>query len=284
FAPLPKSETLYTNLLHVTKVPDRLFHAVTEHGSREEVREALSAYSKFPHREWVARGLTLLSVHDLSTHPWNKIVDAGTVEEFKGAEWAESDDPQKRRDFVELLNQCLVEKLSPAYIRFSDARKLFYFSATPRLTVRKIAYTSVKQRAEKEVFGKRFSKLNAEKIAYYRHSAFSGHFVYHEGSWFLEIEPTYRFTFDGKRGDRYGSDRLTGIKRLERNPSVLGQLHMWAAVLEPDASLFHKTYAHLSFGKLATFTLPYGIDDAAWLKREDEPLPTLDDADTLFDL
>lgn len=232
FAPLPKTETLYTNLLRVTKVPTCLFHATTEHGSREAVREALVAYTKYPHREWVTRGRTLLSVHDLSTHPWNKIVDPGTVEEFDASEWSESDDPQKRRDFVELLNQCLVEKLSPAHIRFHDAKGIFYFSATPKLTTRKIAYTSVKQRTEKEVFGKRFSKRNAEKVAYYRHSAFSGHFVSHEGTWFLEIEPTYRFTFDGKRGDRYGAERLTGIKRLERNPSVLGQIHMWVSVLE----------------------------------------------------
>lgn len=285
FAPQLKQETLYSNLLEVTRLPTKLFHALTEHGSREAVREALFGYTKHPRRDFVAHGKTILSVNDLSTHPWNKIVDEGTVEEFDTADWADADDPQKRRYFVELLTLCLVEKLGPAHVWYHDKKRMFFFSATPHLSVRKIAYTSSKQRTEKEVFGERFSKRNAEKIAYYRHSAFYAQFVQHEGVWYLEIEPTYRFTSDGKRGDRYGAERLTGIKRLERNPSVLGQLHMWASVLAPEASLFGKPYPHLAFGRLATFSANLGLDDEAWLKREDEPLPEVTDAtEPLFEL
>jgi len=289
FAPAPKREVIYSNMLRVTRVPTRLFHGIAiEHGSRDAIREALQAYVQFPHREWVTRGKEVLSVHDLSTHPWNKVVDAGTVEEFDAWEWADSDDEQRRRDFVELLNYCLAEMLQPTYVRYHDRRKFYYFAATPDLKPRTIFYTSVKQKTEKEVFGPRQNKKDPTRVAYYRHSAFVGQFVRHDSdSWFLEIEPTYHFTFDGKRGDRYSASRLTGIKRLERNPSVLGQLHMWVSVLSPPNTLFKKAYPDLAFGDLERLELPCGIDDAAWLKREDEPLPTADvveQADTLWDL
>ena len=102
-------------------------------------------------------------------------------------------------------------------------------------------------------------------------AAFVGSFVQHDGKWYLEVEPTYHFTRDGKRGDRFGGSRLSGIKRLERNPAVLGQLLMWSQVLAPGATLFRKAYPHLAFGPPLTFELPASIDDALYLKHEEEP-------------
>jgi hypothetical protein len=288
FAPAPKRETIYSNLLRVTRVPTRLFHGYAiEHGSREAIREALLEYMKFPYREWATRGKTVLSVHDLSAHPWNKVIDTGTVEEFDASEWADSEDEQKRRDFVELLNYCLAEMLAPTYVRYHERRKFYYFAATPDLKPRVLPYTSVKQKTEKEVFGPRLNKKDPTRVAYFRHSAFVGQFVRYDETWYLEIEPTYHFTSDGKRSDRFGASRLTGIKRLERNPSVLGQLHMWLSVLAPPNTLFRKAYPHLGFGDLERLDLPCGLDDPAWLKREDEPLPEaaeVEQADTLWDL
>src|ERR1041385_626823 len=173
FAPAPKRETLYSNMLRVTRVPTRLYHGYLldeQQGTRTAVREALQQYIQFPLREWVTRGKTVLSIHDLSTHPWNKVVDAGTVEEFDASEWADSDDDQRRRDFVELLNYCLAEMLQTAHVRYHEKRHFYYFAATPDVKPRTISYTSVKQKAEKEVFGPRENKSDATRVAYYRHS------------------------------------------------------------------------------------------------------------------
>jgi hypothetical protein len=275
----------------VSQLPTQLYHGYLldeQLATRRAIRESLQQFTQYPPREWITRSKTVLSVHDLSQHPWNKVVEAGTVEAFDAAEWSDSDDDQRRRDFAELLNYCLAEMLGPQHVRYQESRGYYFFAATPDLKPRLISYTSVKQKAEKEVFGPRQNKKDPTRVAYYRHSAFIGHFVRDDdGAWFLEIEPTYHFTFDGKRGDSFGASRLTGIKRLERNPSVLGQLHMWRAVLSPPPTLFRKAYPHLAFGDLEKFQLSAGIDDPAWLKREDEPLPAADEverADTLWDL
>lgn len=278
-APSRKNETVYSNLLPVVTAPPRLFHALTEYGSRDAFREALREFTKYPHREWVTQGKTVISVHDLSQHPWNRVVDPGTVEEFETADWSDSDDEQKRRDFAELLNYCLVERLAPDRVRFHEKKKIFYFDATKNLSPRSISYQNVKQAAKKEVFGPYYIKKDPSRVAYYRHSAFTGHFVRHEGVWFLEVEPTYHFTRDGRLGDRYGASRLSGIKRLEHNPAVLGQLMMWRSVLTKTATLFNKAYPYLIFGDFKTFDLEHGIADDDWLKHE-EPEEAPDDETT----
>lgn len=269
-APRLKRETLYSNLLKVSSLPAKLYLAVTEHGSREEVREALGTYMKYPPREWVARSKTILSVHDLGTHPWSKIVDAGTVEEFDTAEWAESDDTEKRNDFVQLLNLCLTERLAPEHVRWSNKDHLYYIAPTRGLNRRCVNYRGLKKGASKEVFGPRKSKRDVTHTAYYRHSAFEGNFARYDGEWFLEIVPTYHFTEDGKKPSRFAAQRLQKIKQLERNPAILGQLFMWAHVLRTaSAPLFRKPYPHLSFGDLVSFPIEVGIEDSEWLKQEE---------------
>jgi uncharacterized protein DUF4365 len=268
-APRFRQETLYSNLLRVSTLPARLYLAVTEYGSRDEIREALSTYIPHPRREWVTRSKTILSVHDLSQHPWNKVVDPGTVEEFDTSDWAQSDDNDKRNDFAHLLSLCLSEKLGGEPIRWDKAEHVYYFTATVDRKKRVVSYQGVKQRTSKEVFGARWSKRDRSRISYYRHSAFEGRFARYDGEWFLEIVPTYRFTRDGHRPSLFADDLLKTIKRLEHNPAVLGQLFMWAHVLSTEsAPLFGERYPFLAFGKIETFPIEVGIEDDEWIKQE----------------
>lgn len=283
-SPTPKSETLYSNLLPITGLPTRLFHAITEHGSRRSALSALREIVQFPQREFVVHGKTMVSVHDLSEHPWKTIVDEGTVEEFETQDWSASDDPQKRRDFVELLLYCLIEKLRPEHVAYHEKKEYFYVTAPTPLKSVSRTYPTLKQHASREVFTPYYSTKEPGKLLYCRHSAFVASFVEHDGTWYLEVEPTYHFTRDGRRGDMFGASRLSGIKRLERNQAVLGQLFMWASVMGSGATLFRNAYPHLTFGPVARFDVPVGIDDPLWLKHEEPDQDAIDDVATLWDL
>jgi hypothetical protein len=105
-------------------------------------------------------------------------------------------------------------------------------------------------------------------MSYYRHSAFEGRFVRYGTSWYLQITPSYHFTRDGERLSRYAPDLMSGIKRLETNQAVQGQVIMWAHLLT-ERSLFDSEPQFLDFGSLAEFDLEAGLDDEAWLKHED---------------
>jgi hypothetical protein len=120
------------------------------------------------------------------------------------------------------------------------------------------------------VFRPYASKRDPSKISYYRHSAFQGQFRRFNLKWYLEVIPTYYFTWDGTRPDRFYQDRLKGIKRLERNGAVLGQLVMWAWYLSHPGDMFNPPYPFITFGRLESFSINASIDDAAWLGHEED--------------
>jgi hypothetical protein len=61
---------------------------------------------------------------------------------------------------------------------------------------------------------------------------------------------------------------LSGIKRLENNQAVHGQVVMRAQVLT-ERSLFDITPQFLDLIPPVPFQLDAGLDDKAWLKREE---------------
>jgi len=87
-------------------------------------------------------------------------------------------------------------------------------------------------------------------------------------AWYLQITPNYHFTRDGDRLSRFAPDLLSGIKRLETNQAVHGQVVMWAHLLT-ERDLFDTGPRFLDFASLLEFPLEVGIDDDAWLKDED---------------
>lgn len=125
------------------------------------------------------------------------------------------------------------------------------------------------QRTSRMVFQGYGKKNNPTKIGYYRHSAFFGQFHRFGDKWYLEISPTYHFTRDGYRTSIFREAQLTGIKRLERNPAVLGQVVMWAEYLQDKPDLFKKPYPFLNFGSLVQFEIQAGLDDKTWLNKEE---------------
>jgi hypothetical protein len=165
-------------------------------------------------------------------------------------------------------------------VRFSKPLSLYYCAASVDLKPRILTYRSFAKEATRIVFKGYLSKTSEGKILYYRHSAFRPRFRYYEGAWYLEITPTYYFTWDGHRPDRYHEERLAKMKRLERNGAVLGQVLMWAAYLGAHASMFGPPASVMTFGELMAFDCDVGIDDHEWLARDTEYRPDSEDGET----
>lgn len=277
FAPRPREERVYSNLLEVSGLPERLWIAETDLRLPGDVFAALrEAGVEAP--EFVLKDRRILAAHDLTEPPWSAFVDRGTVEEFAAAHWAQAEDPDLTRLFVELLNHCLTARCRQINVERRRDDGMYYFTPTDDLTPRVVPYRSVKESAERKVFLPYMytSGDRAGEVSYYRHNAFFGQFRRFDGQWHLEIEPTYFFSEDGRRRHRFYESKLKGIKKLEKNGTVLGQVVMWAALLrgreENDEGMFGPApYRLLRFGPLATFDLPVGIDDGAWLPNEEGP-------------
>ena len=195
--------------------------------------------------------------------------DRGSLERFDADEFAFSDDDQMAMTFVRLLYLSLKERLWAENVRFDPTFGYYYFRATPDLSERKVSYQSLEHRTSRTVFGPYKSKKDPAQVKYYRHSAFAGQFRRFEEGWYLEIDPTYRYTTDGEMVYRYYEDLLKGMKRLENNQAILGQIVMWANLLASQTDMFDIGRT-LEFGELKAFDLDAGILDAAWLKHEEK--------------
>lgn len=170
--------------------------------------------------------------------------------------------------------------LRSKYINYLRDDNLYYFSATKDLLEKKYYYRSIAHKTHRTVFSGYSKRKDSDKPAYYRHSAFIGKFLKFTDKWYLEITPSYYFTRDGYNEYKFSDDKIRKIKMLELNMAILGQVVMWSKILQPvlERDLFEKPkIEHIEFGELVKMRTPYGIDDKAWLpKEEKEDLPSTD--------
>jgi Domain of unknown function (DUF4365) len=264
----PKPETVYSNLLELAPLPKHYYIAATHYRTPGEVFATLHEFTRNVQGQWILGSKMLTSFHDLSTQPWTRVCDRGSVEQLDTREWALTEDPIRQRQFVRLLNACLRDKLYRKGIKFSRENQCYYFRATQDLSEREYSYQSREHKTSRSVFKGYPKKSDHTQMSYYRHSAFEGRFVRYGKAWYLQITPNYHFTRDGDRLSRFAPDLLSGIKRLETNQAVHGQVVMWAHLLT-ERDLFDTGPKFLDFVSLLEFPLEVGLDDDAWLKHED---------------
>jgi len=270
--PRPKEESLISNLLPVIRLPELLYIASTTYRERKPVFEALGKQSSKHGAEWILKDKRIIAFQDLRQPPYDAICDRGTVEEFHVPEWSDSAELERQRDFVQLLNCALREKVRLFSMAFEHRHPFhcYYFRGNRDLRPRSLGYFGGKNETDREVFKPYFKK--GGMVRYCRHSAFKGQFYRFEGSWYLEVTPTYYFTRDGLELYRYYEEPLKGIKRLERNNAVRGQLIMWAELLTMPGDMYRPEYPYLGFGSALDFGLSVGLNDVDWLEREKKDL------------
>ena len=267
-APPPKREALFSNLLPVGRYGPDLFIADTTHRKPETIWGVFKEMEVRPGSEWFLRDGRLVSFHNLKEEPWCRVCDAGSMEQFRTEEWAESRDQDRKHDFVRLLNQALRTHLGHKAVWHHQPRNgvgVFYFAPTRDLSPRVVHWKRTKE-SERTVFQAYPGKKDPTRIAYYRHLAFEPRFRRLGGSWFLEITPTYHFTADGKTPSKYRESYLAGIKRIEKHAAFAGNVLFWAHFLTAR-DLFSKPSPFLTFADLLEFPVEFGIHDEDWLAK-----------------
>lgn len=271
FSPLDTTETLYTNLLKVKSVVDTIYVAVTAKTKNSEIWDTFKQLNVKVGGEWILKNRTITSLHPLNEFPFSEVCDPGSCERFDVDEWSETDDEDKRRDYVQLLNRVLRERAWLLGLKYHKEHEYYFYRAPRKLNIIHIDYQSIKRRAKREVFKQYFGKKDITRKTYCRHAAFKGRFLRSENQWSLEITPTYHFTKNGIDDYPYRDETLKGIKRLERNSAVVGQLLMWADFLNrPIKNLFANEYPFLSFGELEKVDVDAGIPDNIWYAAEED--------------
>jgi len=272
--PLTRPETLDSNLLPVT-VPPQIYSASCPAEEDRDVHEALRDAGG--HRvDWVRHDGRLYTF----SHPDEsalKLVTTGPVDTTPPAAFIQ-DDPGGQRLISWLLANTLKQDTTEDLDWHRDGGYL-YFRATTDLKTRKIMGGAGQPRI---VFQ---PKLNLKgNISYYMHHALRYRFTSVAGDWYCALVPDYHYTRDGQAESRFAASLRSGIKEIEKNAAVRGQVRMWAAYLSRPEDLLGLGSRVLEFGQLMTFGTGRGIDDAAW-SIDPEAIAPSDDADdwTLFE-
>lgn len=227
--------------------------------------------------DWILSDSRLYSFRD-PTKTAAVILCEGSVTSFPSSQWSESGDSDLTRRFVWLLNATLRESLHRD-LRWHKSRRYFYVKPSSDLSLRK--FRSGTGKRTRTVFNTYLNKKDSRKVAYFRHDAFSRRFVRFDGRWYLEIVPTYHYTYDGSRESHYAAEYLRKIKAREKNAAVRDQMRMWARYLRGEETLLDRSPRLLGFGKLLTFEIESGINDEAWKAPRETGTP--DDELQLFE-
>lgn len=226
---------IYSNLLPLKAYPKTLFVAPALCKSQKQAWAVLLRSPSGPiPRAWAYHGKYLYSLFDPSRSEFERIADIMALEEHDSEDWAQSDDPDRRRLFTWLLNGALIDDMWQRRIHYFWRDRVFFFPGRLDEPPRRIRYRNVQQRSEITVVQHYPREPQAGDHRYLRHNAVSAHFRRLE-SWVVEVTPTYLFTDDGKKKNRFHQQRLSKIKRIERNRAVLSQTLLWLRQLQEES-------------------------------------------------
>jgi nucleoside phosphorylase len=258
----------FANLIPLRHFPDTLYIAPTLSKTRTQSwrllnRDASGKSPDYVPGAWIQHEGNLYSLVDPERSRLKTIIDIGALDQFGTEEWAFSEDENKRRLFVQLLNAALREDLWSQGVRYHWDQEVYAFMGRPEEPPRRLKYANLKVRSTTTVVSHYETKPKSGKpYKYLRHAAFQGRFRWLGEQWYLEITPTYRFTRNGKDLDRYHENLLSGIKRIERNRSVLSQLLIWQAVLRAPWTRADRP-RRLEFAPLVSFRFSSGVDESS---------------------
>lgn len=262
FSPQIKPERLYSNLIEVCEMPRELFVAPTTFRNGRELFETLGDRRRAVGDVWRLTSGTILSVHDLARHGWDGVCDRQAVECHRLEDWLAQQPEQNAKHLVYLMNKELAAILRPQGVRFLREKSIYYFAAPRSMKNRQIKYQSLMKQTSRRVFEARIGKKSGQ-VSYYKHSAFEGQFRLFGGKWYLEINPTYYYSYDGWKESKFSDQYLAGIKKLENNDAVLGQVVMWADVIRRAQGMADAD-AYFRLGEMAAFDAELGLNDDDW--------------------
>lgn len=259
-------EELVTNLLPILQHGSRVWSAPCELYDHAQVHGRYEEDGGERASDYLLRHGRLYTLRDPRSCALRHLCDINRVESVAAAAWSESEDPKLGRYWVELLRRTLLQQVKQQ-LRWHPKRGVFYFQAPDPLADLSVEGPNGKRQVVKvEYFSDK--RRDERRLKYVRHHAFGPCFQSVDGLWHLEVEPDYLFTYDGERENYRGDEYMAGIKRLDKNLAVIGQLRMWEHLLTRPPSLLNPEPGLLTFGPLRTVPVPVGIDDALWRGKD----------------
>lgn len=265
----PAPEDMSSNLLEVI-LPETVYSGTTTLKDRRDVIEALKRVDS-PASEFIVREGTIWTVHCLYESVWSSIVSNPSIKPTRFSELAFHKDLAKRDYARELLNHCLSARLRLEQIFWSRDEEMFIFN--PRRVQDKRIRKNVKGDKKETKVGLLHVTERGGRAVRCRHLAMVSKFLDIGEKYFLQIDPTWYFTRDGRKHPRW-EDLIRTIRIMQKEREYHSTLRLWHEVLTQAGDLVRKDYPFLRFGDYLKFESPVSIPDDLWKVASDIPTET----------
>lgn len=253
-----RAERLETNLVRIAELPPDIYFAPTWKQTPRELGPALRNLGYY-RSDWIIRGGVVYSFTRPEPYALGTFLDGG-YETISTSEWANSKDVDTLASFADLLRQALFDQ-EHRRLWYHRGKRIFLFRAPPKGQSSKVKV--MPNKPGRTVVKEYFRDTEQTETKDFRHYAAGIRFIGTDDGWVAEINPTYYFTFDGKRELPWGADRLKGIKRFEKNAAVRGLVRFWAEYLSRPQELGEPS-RQILFGNLISLEVEVGINDKDW--------------------
>jgi hypothetical protein len=196
--------------------------------------------------------------------------------------WLDSTQPSDMDLVRELLRRAMISA-HHRWIAWHRGKRMAYF----RLKAEPEEWRTVRYRWDKGAGRAVVSPQQAKTRdghTGYRHDAAEILVRRLSGRWYLQVHPTYLFTWDGVKVSRHHASALKKIKEIETHPSVSQALRMWAHLLKEKITFDSLEGEPATLGPLVSMSSPRSIIDRSWREVSATELGYQDpDGLTLFD-
>lgn len=219
-------ETLYSNLFEVKKFPEKVYLGNPKFFNINDISDELKKHMIYPINLIVFRENKLISLQNLTdpTNPYSTLVDASTVSIEKTSQWMW--DKDKRNIIVALLNKEIVGCGIKRGMWFNRKTKKLFFSSSDRK--RTMSWPAKFRAANRTVANPIYASQIKTQVVL--HPAIKTSFEEINKKFYLEINPTFIITIDGRRvisGLREGTI-ITKLSYNKYNDAHLNNILFWS--------------------------------------------------------
>jgi len=267
-APESAPYILVSNLIEVTP-PNVLYVAelcIDEESTISSAKRDLNYKGKRPNKHLLVR--FALQIAGLDCHGWaifenriftfydmerepsfKSIVDVGSIEELTTEDISQHELVEYQNLFKYLMKDTLRDQLLALNVNWSKQQRQFYFLPNEKDSEQRREEWVGKKLSRRKVFEKKYQTKDPAKVAFFKHLAFDISFIDVDSQWYATVTPSWYYTWNLYKRNRFHDDLLSKQKRLEHNNSVRDQVRFvgyFLANSRNDSDM-------ITFGKLVEF-------------------------------
>jgi len=189
---------------------------------------------------WAFHDNKLFSFHDIEASGLRSVVEEGSIERLDVSDLADSDEVDNVNILKQLLAGATRERLKHRHVRMDPVDGFFYFCPEAEGQVERKETWTGKKTASRRVYELKYQKKDPSKVAHHRHLSFELTFTKLGDDWYVQIVPSWYYSYDGFKRSNWHDDLLSQQKRLEHNATVRNIVRFLAyflASIEQDEGL-----------------------------------------------